>query len=120
MSSSVSLLIQLDIFHATPQSSLRLAPIDVSNRFVASVAALRETKMSRSVIASPLNGFWYIPSLKPFESGFAFLPCLRPKQNTLMRIAYLANSNCQQAPLLTLQEEGDSIYKRLTQQWITQ
>jgi hypothetical protein len=39
----------LDIFHATAQSSLRLAPMDINNRFVASVAALRESKMSGSV-----------------------------------------------------------------------
>jgi hypothetical protein len=39
----------LDIFHATAQSSLRLAPMDIHNRFVASVAALRESKMSSGV-----------------------------------------------------------------------
>jgi hypothetical protein len=45
----IPLGILLDIFHATAQSSPRLAPIDVDNRFVASLAALRETKMSSSV-----------------------------------------------------------------------
>jgi hypothetical protein len=40
----------LDIFHATPQSSQRLMPIDFDNQCVASVAALRETKMSSSVV----------------------------------------------------------------------
>jgi hypothetical protein len=39
----------LDIFHATPQSSQRLIPIARDNQCVASVAALRETKMSISV-----------------------------------------------------------------------
>jgi hypothetical protein len=39
----------LDIFHATPQSSQRLILIAFDNRRVASVAALRETKMSNSV-----------------------------------------------------------------------
>jgi hypothetical protein len=39
----------LDIFHATPQSSQRLIPIAFENQCVASVAALRETKMSSSV-----------------------------------------------------------------------
>jgi hypothetical protein len=39
----------LDIFHATPQSPQRLIPIDLDNQCVASVAALRETKMSSSV-----------------------------------------------------------------------
>jgi SAM-dependent methyltransferase len=40
----------LDIFHATPQSSPRLIPIAFNNQCVASVAALRETKMSSSVL----------------------------------------------------------------------
>jgi hypothetical protein len=39
----------LDIFHATPQSSQRLIPIAFDNQCVASVAALRATKMSSSV-----------------------------------------------------------------------
>jgi tryptophanyl-tRNA synthetase len=39
----------LDIFHTTPQSSQRLIPIAFENQCVASVAALRETKMSSSV-----------------------------------------------------------------------
>jgi hypothetical protein len=39
----------LDIFHATPQSPQRLIPITLDNQCVASVAALRETKMSSSV-----------------------------------------------------------------------
>jgi hypothetical protein len=42
-------VILLDIFHATPQSSQRLMPIAFDNQSVASVAALRETKMSSSV-----------------------------------------------------------------------
>jgi hypothetical protein len=40
----------LDVFHATPQSSQRLIPIAFNNQCVASVAALRETKMSSSVL----------------------------------------------------------------------
>jgi hypothetical protein len=40
----------LDIFHATPQSSQRLIPIASDNQCVASVAALRETKMFSSVV----------------------------------------------------------------------
>jgi hypothetical protein len=40
----------LDIFHPTPQSSQRLIPITFDNPCVASVAALRETKMSSSVL----------------------------------------------------------------------
>jgi hypothetical protein len=43
----------LDIFHATPQSSQRLIPIAFDNQCVASVAALRETKMSSSVEHDP-------------------------------------------------------------------
>jgi hypothetical protein len=39
----------LDIFHATPQSPQRLIPIALDDQCVASVAALRETKMSSSV-----------------------------------------------------------------------
>jgi hypothetical protein len=35
----------LDIFHATPQSLQRLIPIAFDNHCVASVAALRETKV---------------------------------------------------------------------------
>jgi hypothetical protein len=46
-----------DIFHATAQSSLRLAPMDINNRFVASVAALRESKMSSSVL-------WHYESMR--------------------------------------------------------
>jgi uncharacterized protein with NAD-binding domain and iron-sulfur cluster len=38
------------LFHATPQSSQRLKPIAFDNQCVASVAALRETKMSGSVL----------------------------------------------------------------------
>jgi UDP-N-acetylmuramate--alanine ligase len=40
----------LEIFHATPQSSQRLIPIAFDNQCVASAAALRETKMSSSVV----------------------------------------------------------------------
>jgi hypothetical protein len=40
----------LDISHATPQNSPRLMPIAFDNQCVASVAALRETKMSSSVL----------------------------------------------------------------------
>jgi hypothetical protein len=43
----------LDIFHATPQSPLRLITIALDNQCVASVAALRETKMSSSVKIIP-------------------------------------------------------------------
>jgi hypothetical protein len=39
----------LDIFHATPQSSQRLIPIAFNNQCVASLVALRATKMSGSV-----------------------------------------------------------------------
>jgi hypothetical protein len=45
----------LDIFHTTPQSSQRLIPIAFDNPCVASVAALRETKMSSSVDAVKLK-----------------------------------------------------------------
>jgi hypothetical protein len=44
----------LDIFHATPQSSQRLIPITFDNQCVASVAALRETKMSSSMRCFPI------------------------------------------------------------------
>jgi hypothetical protein len=46
--------ILLDIFHATPQSPQRLIPIALDNQRVASMAALRETKMSsRTAYPSP-------------------------------------------------------------------
>jgi hypothetical protein len=48
--------ILLDIFHATPQSPQRLIPIALDNQCVASVAALRETKMSSSVSVSMFQG----------------------------------------------------------------
>jgi hypothetical protein len=45
----------LDIFHATPKNPLRLIPIALDNQCVASVAALRETKIFSSVLAGYLQ-----------------------------------------------------------------
>jgi hypothetical protein len=50
----------LDIFHATPQSSQRLIPIAFDNQCVASVAALRETKMSGGVGCGPCLMYFLI------------------------------------------------------------
>jgi hypothetical protein len=47
-----------DTFQATPQSSQRLIPIASDDQGVASVAALRETKMSSSVSAPFLPDFF--------------------------------------------------------------
>jgi hypothetical protein len=69
------------IFHATAQSSPHLAPIGANKRFVASVAALREKKMSGSVAGVSHKVGLQIPrkseSPDKIHPGFPFVVFVR-------------------------------------------